>query len=239
MAAEDRPGRIDSDRCAEILLAVTAVTLVLLGRRAGGGGLSCRSASAWGQSCSPWAGKSLRRARARRSGSVQRLPGSNLAPAGRELNALLDPASQRGGRASADPRRQSAAHALKTPLSVMLAEAEGAGPRALADGGEPAGPGHAPAMSSTICAAPAPPRAAAASGERARRSLAVLGRAVAHPPTAIFRGKVSIDWDAPEDLDFAGERLRPPRNRRQCAWRTPANAEFTDGCAPRPRRTLG
>jgi signal transduction histidine kinase len=194
MAAEDRS---PIDRQVRGFATVTVITLVLLGAglaaavflqvRIGLGPLFAmgREIAAVRQ------GKALRLSRA--------YP-SELAPLAGELNALLD-----HNREVVERQRThvgNLAHALKTPLSVMLAEAE-ATPGPLAE----VVTRQAEAMRGHVEHHLRRARAAARSGGSGERtSVAEVLDELSRTLERVFRGKVAIDWDAPDDLDFAGER---------------------------------
>ena len=138
-----------------------------------------------------------------RQGKAQRLSRAypaELAPLASELNALLDHNQEVVERQRTHVG--NLAHALKTPLSVMLAEAE-----------------QEPGTLATVVARQATAmrdhvehhlrraRAAARSpGVGERTSVAEVLDELSRTLERIYRGKVAVEWDAPEELHFAGER---------------------------------
>ena len=194
MAAEDRR---PIDRDVRGFAIVTAITLVLLGAgllagvflqvRVGLGPLFAMG----------------REIAAVRQGKAQRLSRdypAELAPLAGELNALLDHNQEVVERQRTHVG--NLAHALKTPISVLLTEAERA-PGALAA----VVTRQAEAMRSHVEHHLRRARAAARSpGTGERTPVAAVLDELSRTLGRIFRGRVEIDWDAPEELDFAGER---------------------------------
>lgn len=139
-----------------------------------------------------------------RRGKAQRLAGEypeELAPLASELNALLD-----HNQEVVDRQRThvgNLAHALKTPLSVMLAESEG-------DKGQLADVvrRQADAMRDQVDHHLRRARAAArAPGQGERTEVAPLLEELTLTLERIHQDKgVEIDWDAPDGLAFLGER---------------------------------
>lgn len=140
----------------------------------------------------------VRRGKAERL--VRRYP-EELQPLASELNALLD-----HNREVVERQRThvgNLAHALKTPLSVMLAEAEGQpGPLAEVVGRQ------AQAMRQHVDHHLRRARAAArVSGQGERTKVEPVLDELAVTLERVFQDKgVEIDWRAPDDLCFAGER---------------------------------
>jgi signal transduction histidine kinase len=138
-----------------------------------------------------------------RQGKAQRLSDEypkELAPLAGELNALLDHNQEVVERQRTHVG--NLAHALKTPISVMLAEAE-RNPGALAG----VVGRQAEAMRDHVEHHLRRARAAArspTSGERTE--LEPVLDELARTLERIFRGEVAIDWDCDPDLCFAGER---------------------------------
>lgn len=139
-----------------------------------------------------------------RKGKIQRLAGDypkELAPMAGQLNALLD-----HNREVVERQRShvgNLAHALKTPIAVMLSEAEHGGP----------------ALSDVVKRQTTAMRAHVEHHLRRARAAARaqnLGERTAVEPVLdelasllerVFQDKgVTIDWRAPEDLEFRGER---------------------------------
>lgn len=194
MAAEDRSA-IDRDvrsfafttATALLLLAAGLAAAVFLQVRVGLGPLFAM-------------GKEIA---AVRHGKAQRLSQAypdELAPLAGELNALLDHNQEVVERQRTHVG--NLAHALKTPISVMLAEAEGQ-PGLLAA----VVTRQADAMRDHVEHHLRRARAAARSpGTGERTPVAPVLDELARTLDRIFAGKVRIDWDAPEELAFAGER---------------------------------
>ncbi len=139
-----------------------------------------------------------------RRGKAQRLTGSypeELAPLTGELNALLDHNQEVVERQRTHVG--NLAHALKTPISVMLAEA-GAHPGDLADVVHR----QANAMRDHVDHHLRRARAAArAQGQGERTEVAPVLEELVLALERIHQDKgVEIDWDAPDGLAFLGER---------------------------------
>lgn len=194
MAAEDRR---PIDRDVRRFAATTALALVLLGA-----GLAAAVFLQVRVGLGPLFAMG-REIAAVRQGKAQRLSKSypaELEPLAGELNALLDHNQEVVERQRTHVG--NLAHALKTPISVMLAEAESQ-PGALAG----VVSRQAQAMRDHVDHHLRRARAAARSpgaGERTR--VAEILDELSRTLERIFRGKVTIEWDAPEELDFAGER---------------------------------
>src|SRR6185437_4269260 len=124
-----------------------------------------------------------------------------LQPLAQELNALVAHSQQTVERQRTHVG--NLAHALKTPISVMLTEA-GQRPGPLAKVVER----QAEAMRQQVDHHLRRARAAArAQGQGERTSVAEVLDELARTLQRIFRDKgIAIDWDAPEDLHFLGER---------------------------------
>lgn len=194
MAAEDRSA-IDRDvrrfafttAAALVLLAAGLAAAVFLQVRVGLGPLFAMG----------------REIAAVRQGKAQRLSQAypdELAPLAGELNALLDHNQEVVERQRTHVG--NLAHALKTPISVMLTEAEGQ-PGPLAE----VVARQADAMRDHVEHHLRRARAAARSpGTGERTPVAAVLDELARTLGRIFVGKVQIDWDAPEELAFAGER---------------------------------
>ncbi|HEX4712174.1 ATP-binding protein [Phenylobacterium sp.] len=139
-----------------------------------------------------------------RRGKAERLAGtypSELTPLADELNALVD-----HNRQVVDRQRThvgNLAHALKTPISVMIAEA-GQRPGPLAE----LVTRQAEAMRQQVDHHLRRARAAARmQGQGERTSVAEVLDELTRTLQRIFRDKgVAIDWDAADDLYFLGER---------------------------------
>jgi signal transduction histidine kinase len=139
-----------------------------------------------------------------RRGKAERLAGtypSELTPLAEELNALVD-----HNRQVVERQRThvgNLAHALKTPISVMLAEA-GQRPGPLAE----VVARQAEAMREQVDHHLRRARAAARTqGQGERTSVAEVLDELTRTLQRIFRDKgVVIDWDADDDLYFLGER---------------------------------
>jgi signal transduction histidine kinase len=139
-----------------------------------------------------------------RTGKRQRLSPDyppELAPLAHELNALLDHNQEVVERQRTHVG--NLAHALKTPISVMLTEAS--------NDGSPLSEvvkRQADTMRSHVEHHLRRARAAArAQGAGERTPLPPVLDELARPLARIFQDKgVQIDWDAPDDLSFAGER---------------------------------
>lgn len=139
-----------------------------------------------------------------RTGKSERIGGrypSELEPLAVELNALMAHNHEVVERQRTHVG--NLAHALKTPLSVMLTEAEQQ-PGALAD----VVTRQAEAMSEHVDHHLRRARAAARAQSYGERTpVAPLLEELSRTLEKIFRGKVSaIDWRAPDDLVFVGER---------------------------------
>ncbi len=138
-----------------------------------------------------------------RQGRAQRLAGaypSELAPLAHELNALLDHNQQVVERQRTHVG--NLAHALKTPISVMLAEAEG-DPSPLAEVVDR----QAEAMRHQVEHHLRRARAAARSqGSGERTPVAEVLDEIARTLERMFQARgVDVDWEA-DDLVFLGER---------------------------------
>jgi signal transduction histidine kinase len=139
-----------------------------------------------------------------RRGKSLRLEGdypSELTPLSQELNALVEHNQETVERQRTHVG--NLAHALKTPISVMLTEA-GQRPGPLAD----IVARQAEAMRQQVDHHLRRARAAArAQGQGERTSVAEVLDELSRTLERIFRDKgVAIDWDAPDDLAFLGER---------------------------------
>jgi signal transduction histidine kinase len=139
-----------------------------------------------------------------RTGHAERVVGeypSELKPLSEELNALV--AHDQEVMERQRTHVGNLAHALKTPLSVVLAEAE-RNPGPLAD----VVMRQADAMRNQVDHHLRRARAAARSqGLRERTPVAPVLEEIAHALERIFRERgMQIDWRADEDLVFQGER---------------------------------
>jgi signal transduction histidine kinase len=139
-----------------------------------------------------------------RRGKAQRLAGtypSELMPLAEELNALVEHNQQVVERQRTHVG--NLAHALKTPISVMITES-GQRPGPLAEVVER----QAQAMQKQVDHHLRRARAAArAQGVGERTSVAEVLDELSRTLGRIFRDKgIAIDWDADEDLYFLGER---------------------------------
>jgi signal transduction histidine kinase len=139
-----------------------------------------------------------------RRGKSLRLEGdypSELTPLSQELNALVEHNQETVERQRTHVG--NLAHALKTPISVMLTES-GQRPGPLAD----IVARQAEAMRQQVDHHLRRARAAArAQGQGERTSVAEVLDELSRTLERIFRDKgVVIDWDAPDDLAFLGER---------------------------------
>jgi signal transduction histidine kinase len=194
MAAEDRR---PIDRAQRSFATVTAVTLVLLGA-----GLAAAVFLQVRVGLGPLFAMG-REIAAVRQGKAQRLSHAypaELAPLAGELNALLDHNQEVVERQRTHVG--NLAHALKTPISVMLAEAERK-PGALAE----VVARQAESMRGHVEHHLRRARAAARSPSSGQRTpVAPVLDELSRTLERIFRSKVRIDWDAPDELDFAGER---------------------------------
>jgi signal transduction histidine kinase len=127
---------------------------------------------------------------------------AELEPLAQELNALVS-----HNREVVERQRThvgNLAHALKTPISVMLAEADGAPKSKLAEVVRR----QAAAMNSHVDHHLRRARAATRTqGQRERTAVAPVLVELARTLERIFRDKgVRIEWDCDEDLYFQGER---------------------------------
>ncbi|HQN52752.1 MAG TPA: sensor histidine kinase, partial [Phenylobacterium sp.] len=195
MAAEDRS---PVDRDIRSFIAATAVVFLLLGV-----GLMAAVVIQVRVGLNPLF--ALRREIARvRRGSAERVVGaypSELTPLADELNALMAHNQEVVERQRTHVG--NLAHALKTPLSVMLTEA-----------GQQGGPlsdvvtRQAEAMRMQVDHHLRRARAAARTqGSGERTSVAEVLDELSRTLERIFQDKgVSIDWDAADDLYFQGER---------------------------------
>jgi signal transduction histidine kinase len=228
MAAEDRR---PIDRDVRRFAVTTAIALVLLG-----GGLAAAVYLQVRVGLGPLFAMG-REVAAVRQGKAQRLSRAypaELDPLAGELNALLDHNQEVVERQRTHVG--NLAHALKTPLSVMLAEAEQQpGPLAEVVGRQ------AQAMREHVEHHLRRARAAARStGSGERTSVAEVLDELSRTLERIFRGKVQIDWDAPEELAFAGERqdlLEVAGNvmENACKW-AKGRVRATTGAGADPRR---
>ena len=143
----------------------------------------------------------IARLRAGESTRVEGAMPAEVAPMVEELNALVE----HNDRQAEEARRHAGnlAHALKTPLSVMLAEARSQ-PGSLAD----VVARQAEAMRDHVDHHLRRARAAArAQGSGERTLVEPVLDELARTLERIFRSDgVTIDWRAPEDLCFQGER---------------------------------
>ncbi|MHB8285956.1 MAG: sensor histidine kinase, partial [Caulobacteraceae bacterium] len=139
-----------------------------------------------------------------RTGRVLRLVGGyprEIAPLANELNALFDHNQEVVERQRTHVG--NLAHALKTPISVMLAEAERQ-PGALSDIVARQSQTMRDQVEHHLRRARA---AARAQGTGERTEVAPVLDEIARTLERIFRDQaVEIDWDAAEDLSFLGER---------------------------------
>jgi signal transduction histidine kinase len=139
-----------------------------------------------------------------RRGKAERLVGAypvELVPLAEELNALVAHNQEVVERQRTHVG--NLAHALKTPISVMLTEAEQRpGPLAEVVGRQ------ARTMREQVDHHLRRARAAARTqGQGERTSVAEVLDELARTLERIFRSKgIEIDWDAPDDLYFLGER---------------------------------
>lgn len=195
MAAEDRSpvdrdvrGFITATAIAFALLAVGMIAAVVIQVRVGLNPLFALRREV----------ASVRRGKAER---VQREYPSELAPLADELNALMAHNQEVVERQRTHVG--NLAHALKTPLSVMLTEARQTG-GALADVVET----QAEAMRQQVDHHLRRARAAARTqGSGERTSVADVLDELSRTLERIFMEKgVEIDWDADDDLYFLGER---------------------------------
>jgi signal transduction histidine kinase len=195
MAAEDRSavdrdvgGFIAATAAAFLLLGGGLITAIIIQVRVGLGPLfELRREVA-----------SVRRGKAERLGGVYPV---ELTPLAEELNALVAHNQEVVERQRTHVG--NLAHALKTPISVMLTEAAQR-PGPLAD----VVSRQAEAMRLQVDHHLRRARAAArAQGQGERTSVAEVLDELARTLERIFRDKgVAIDWDAAEDLYFLGER---------------------------------
>lgn len=195
VAGEDR-SPLDAD--ARRFAAMTTAVLLLLGS-----GLVLAVFAQVRVGLSPVFNIRREIARVRR-GRAQRLTGSypeELAPLASELNALLDHNQEVVERQRTHVG--NLAHALKTPLSVMLTEADG-------ENGQLAEvvTRQAHAMRDHVDHHLRRARAAArAQGQGERTELGPVLEELTLTLERIHQAKdVAIDWDAPEGLAFLGER---------------------------------
>jgi signal transduction histidine kinase len=139
-----------------------------------------------------------------RTGRVQRLMGGyprEIAPLANELNALFDHNQQVVERQRTHVG--NLAHALKTPISVMLSEAERQ-PGALSEIVVRQSQTMRDQVEHHLRRARA---AARAQGSGERTEVAPVLDEIARTLERIFRAEaVEIDWDADEELSFLGER---------------------------------
>jgi signal transduction histidine kinase len=195
LAAEDRS---EVDRAVRGFVAATAIAFLILG-----GGLIAAIVIQVRVGLRPLF-ELRREVAAVRRGKADRLAGAypvELTPLTEELNALV-----RHNQEVVDRQRThvgNLAHALKTPISVMIAEADQR-PGPLAE----VVTRQAEAMRQQVDHHLRRARAAArAQGQGERTSVAEVLDELARTLERIFRAKgISIDWDAAEDLFFQGER---------------------------------
>ena len=194
MAAEDR-GPVDLD--IRRFALVTAATLALLGA-----GLVAAVVIQVRVGLAPLFGMGKEVAEVRQ-GKHQRLTGvypEELAPLAGELNALLDHNQDVVERQRTHVG--NLAHALKTPISVMLAEAETARLSPLSD----VVTRQAQAMQGHVEHHLRRARAAARSqGSGERTPVDAVLEEIARTLGRVYR-TIDLDWDAPAALAFAGER---------------------------------
>jgi signal transduction histidine kinase len=195
LAAEDRSA---VDRDVRGFVAATAVAFVLLG-----GGLIAAIVLQVRVGLSPLF-ELRREVAAVRRGKAERLVGVypvELTPLAEELNALVLHNQEVVERQRTHVG--NLAHALKTPISVMLTEAAQR-PGPLAD----VVARQAAVMRQQVDHHLRRARAAARTqGQGERTSVAEALDELARTLERIFRPKgIEIDWDAPEDLYFQGER---------------------------------
>jgi len=140
-----------------------------------------------------------------RRGKLQRLEGhypSELQPLAQELNALVAHNQQTVERQRTHVG--NLAHALKTPISVMLTEASQR-PGPLAEVVSRQAEAMRQQVDHHLRRARAAARAQGGQGERT--SVAEVLDELSRTLERIFRDKgVTIDWDAPDELWFLGER---------------------------------
>ena len=194
MVAEDRR-TIDHD--VRVFAVTTAIALVLLGA-----GLAAAIFLQVQVGLGPLfaMGREVAAVRQGRAQRLSRAYPAEIAPLAGELNALLDHNQEVVERQRTHVG--NLAHALKTPISVILAEAERQ-PGALAT----VVARQAQAMRDHVEHHLRRARAAARSpGAGERTPVAAVLDELSRALERVFRGKVSIDWDAPEELYFAGER---------------------------------
>jgi signal transduction histidine kinase len=177
-----------------------------------------------------------------RKGKVQRLSGDypkEIAPLAEELNALLD-----HNREVVERQRShvgNLAHALKTPIAVMLSEAERRASGAADPGAEPLDAvvkRQTEAMRDHVEHHLRRARAAARAQNLGERTPVepVLDELASLLERVFHEKGVSIDWRAPETLEFRGERqdLQEVAGNileNACKWckgRVRANAELID-----------
>jgi signal transduction histidine kinase len=194
MSAEDR-GPVDQD--IRRFALVTAATLALLGA-----GLVAAVVIQVRVGLAPLFGMGREVAEVRQ-GKHQRLAGvypEELAPLAGELNALLDHNQDVVERQRTHVG--NLAHALKTPISVMLAEAAGAKSSPLSE----VVTRQAQAMQGHVEHHLRRARAAARSqGSGERTPVEAVLDEIARTLARVYR-TIDLDWDAPSGLAFAGER---------------------------------
>ncbi|OYX35846.1 MAG: sensor histidine kinase [Caulobacterales bacterium 32-69-10] len=227
MAAEDR--RI-IDRDVRRFALTTSVTLALLGA-----GLAAAVFLQVRVGLGPLFAMG-REVAAVRQGKAQRLSTTypaELDPLAGELNALLDHNQEVVERQRTHVG--NLAHALKTPISVMLAEAEQQ-PGALAG----VVTRQAQAMRDHVEHHLRRARAAArTTGVGERTSVAEVLDELTRTLERIYRGKVQVEWDAPDELNFAGERqdlqeMAGNIMENACKWaRGRVRATTAEGTDPR------
>jgi signal transduction histidine kinase len=195
LAAEDRTA---VDRDVRGFVAATAAAFLLLG-----GGLIAAIVVQVRVGLRPLF-ELRREVAAVRRGKAERLVGAypvELTPLAEELNALVAHNQEVVERQRTHVG--NLAHALKTPISVMLTEA-GQRPGQLAEVVTRQAETMRQQVDHHLRRARAAARAQGQGGERT--SVAEVLDELARTLGRIFRDKVDIDWDAAEDLYFLGER---------------------------------
>jgi signal transduction histidine kinase len=195
LAAEDRTA---VDRDVRGFVAATAAAFLLLG-----GGLIAAIVVQVRVGLRPLF-ELRREVAAVRRGKAERLVGAypvELTPLAEELNALVAHNQEVVERQRTHVG--NLAHALKTPISVMLTEA-GQRPGQLAEVVTRQVETMRQQVDHHLRRARAAARAQGQGGDRT--SVAEVLDELARTLGRIFRDKVNIDWDAAEDLYFLGER---------------------------------